>query len=505
MRLIDDFLNRITMYRLVLYMLIVTLAVAMGLGFLGKLAFNGWAILWCTLFLTAVSYITNKVFALVFEAPTNTESVYITALILALIITPANSFHGFVFLGWAAVLAQASKYILAVGKKHIFNPAAIAVVITAFGIGQSASWWVGNLSLAPIVAAGGLLVARKIRREDMVWYFLLGAAVTILAFTVARGNNVFSAMNTLLFHSSLLFFAFVMLTEPLTTPPTARGQIIYALLVGVLFAPQIHIGSIYSTPELALVVGNMFSFAVSPKIKMVLTAKERKEIAPGMYDFVFGIKRKINYKPGQYMEFTLAHPKTDDRGNRRYFTLASSPTEDTLRIGVKFYNPSSSFKKEMLGLDQHVPIVAAQLAGDFTLPEDTSLKLAFIAGGIGVTPFRSMMKYLTDTNQKRDVVLMYANKTAEEIVYKEVFDAAKAAIGAKTVYTITDAAKAPPGWTGEVGRIDAAMIQRQIPDYRERTFYVSGPHAMVTAYEETLQSLGVPRKQVVTDYFPGFA
>ena len=94
--------------------------------------------------------------------PTNVESTYISALILALIITPLQSYNDLWFLGWAAVLAMASKYILGIKGKHLFNPVAFAVALTYFTINQSASWWVGNATMLPFVLVGGLLVVRKI-------------------------------------------------------------------------------------------------------------------------------------------------------------------------------------------------------------------------------------------------------------------------------------------------------------------------------------------------------
>src|SRR5216683_995584 len=111
MKLIDNFLDRITMYRLVLYYLILLLVVALVFSFLKILSFNPLLLLFSTLFLVAVSWITNKVFAFTFKAPANVESVYISALILALIITPAQSLQDVIFLFWAAVLTMASKYI----------------------------------------------------------------------------------------------------------------------------------------------------------------------------------------------------------------------------------------------------------------------------------------------------------------------------------------------------------------------------------------------------------
>jgi ferredoxin-NADP reductase len=205
------------------------------------------------------------------------------------------------------------------------------------------------------------------------------------------------------------------------------------------------------------------------------------------------------------MEWTLGHPDPDSRGNRRYFTLASSPTEDTLRLGVKFYPESSSFKESMLGMDHDREIVASQLAGDFTLPRNPKQACVFIAGGIGITPFRSMIKYLIDRRQPRPIVLFYANRLVSDIVYRDVFDEAQRKLGIQTIYTLTDTRRVPVGWTGEVGRINARLISRYVPDYRHCLFYLSGPNAMVTAYEETLLGMGVGRGQIKKDFFPGFA
>ncbi|MDE2026269.1 MAG: FAD-dependent oxidoreductase, partial [Patescibacteria group bacterium] len=199
----------------------------------------------------------------------------------------------------------------------------------------------------------------------------------------------------------------------------------------------------------------------------------------------------------------LPHDKIDTRGNRRYFTIASSPTEESVHLGVKFNANGSSFKRALARMDGVTPIVASQLAGDFTLPSDQKEKLVFIAGGIGITPFRSMIKYCVDTKQNRSIVLFYANKLFSEIAYADVFEAART-IGIRTVYTLTDTQSVPSNWRGRTGRVTKQMIEEEIPDYRERTFYLSGPHAMVTGFEETLHSLGVSQIRIKKDFFPGF-
>ena len=116
-----------------------------------------------------------------------------------------------------------------------------------------------------------------------------------------------------------------------------------------------------------------------------------------------------------------------------------------------------------------------------------------------------MVKYLTDRHEHRNVVMLYANRCYEEIVYRDVFDAAQHAFNFRPVYILSDPSSAPRSWHGEVGRIDAAMIERQIPDYMERLFYVSGSPGLVQAVQGVLNELGVPDDHVKTDYFSGLA
>ena len=150
----------------------------------------------------------------------------------------------------------------------------------------------------------------------------------------------------------------------------------------------------------------------------------------------------------------------------------------------------SSFKRALAALRPGGTISVAQLAGDFVLPRSKKKKLAFIAGGIGVTPFRSMVGEMLTTGSARDAVLLYANKDLEDVAYRDFFDHATSAIGLKTVYT---------------NSIDAVMITQEIPDYRERMFFISGPRGMVVSFTQALKSLGVSSSHIKTDYFPGFA
>jgi ferredoxin-NADP reductase len=330
---------------------------------------------------------------------------------------------------------------------------------------------------------------------------------TTLAWSAIDGTPWRLAWRQDVLESPAWFLAFVMLTEPVTMPPTKRLQVLYGLLAGVLVVPQLHLGRHYLTPELALVIANAAMIPFRSHAKRVLYAERAFQIGPGLVDFVYRVSPPLAFQPGQYMEWTLDHDQADSRGKRRYFTLASSPTEALLRVGVKIEESGGSSFKHALAAhaSRRVPIVASLVSGDFTLPSDPDRKLAFIAGGIGVTPFRSMIKYLTDTGEDRDVVLLYANRRFEEIVYRNVFEAAEQTFRFRPVYVLSDPSTAPAFWRGEVGRIDSAMIARQIPDFDERLFYISGSPSLVQTTRSALRDLGVKPDQIKTDYFSGLA
>jgi len=507
LKIIDNFLNKTTMYRLVLYYLMALWMVALMLSLFGFLSYTPVSMIISLAILLAISYATNNIFSYVFKIPANVESIYITVFILALVITPALTPSEYIFLGWAGILAMASKYIFTIQHKHIFNPAAFALVITAFLLNQTASWWVGTLVMTPFVLIGGLVVVRKIKRIYLTLSFFVVALITILTFVFLRGGNVLNTLDKALLYSPLLFFTFIMITEPLTTPPSHFLRILYGALVGFLFAPQVHIGTLYFTPELALLFGNVFSYLVSPKKRLTLKLKKATQITSDTAEFAFDTDFPLHFKPGQYLEWTLGHDKVDSRGNRRYFTIASSPTEKELRLGVKFYPNGSSFKKALAYMDDGDIIIASQLSGDFVLPKNENKKLVFIAGGIGITPFRSMIKYLIDMKQKRDIVLIYSNKAEADIVYKDIFDQASQSqfLDLKTIYTFTNLKDGQKSGIGRRGFIDGKMILEEIKDWKERTFYISGSPSMVVGIEKIIKNLGLSGNHIKTDFFPGFA
>ncbi len=503
-RQIDNFLNSITMYRLVLYGLFGIAILSIVFGFLGVLPYTGLGYVGSLLIVCTSAYGANYIFSRLYKAPTNSESALITGLILFFILPPATRISDLGIFFLAGIIAMASKYILARGTKHIFNPAAAAATILFFTGITGADWWIGSLVMTPAVLIFGLLIVRKIRKFSMFFTFVTSSLVVMLTLGFINKVGLADLLTQAFTSWPLIFLGTVMLTEPLTTPPTRRHQMMYGGLVGGLFASQFHIGPVFSTPELALVVGNIFSYIVSPKDKLMLKFKQKLKVGSTVYEFIFESNKKLRFKAGQYLEWTLPHVHVDGRGNRRYFTIASAPTEDEVRLGVKVFDVSSSFKRALSAMQVGDPIAASQLSGEFTLPKNKKEKIVLIAGGIGVTPYRSMIKYLIDKGEKRDIVLLYACSSADDFAYKDLFDEATRKIGLKVVYIITNSKNVPQGWHGATGYIDASMLREYIEDYTSRKFYLSGPQKMVTSYYDTLIKMGLNRSNIVTDYFPGF-
>ena len=129
--------------------------------------------------------------------------------------------------------------------------------------------------------------------------------------------------------------------------------------------------------------------------------------------------------------------------------------------------------------------------------------LSLIAGGIGVTPFRSMIKNLSDKGERREITLFYSTKSPEEIAYVDIFEEAKN-LGLKTVYILSDKNSIPPNWPGESGLITKEMLEKNISEHKKCEYYLSGPNAMVESYKNMIKNTGVKTSQIHTDYFPGF-
>jgi ferredoxin-NADP reductase len=137
------------------------------------------------------------------------------------------------------------------------------------------------------------------------------------------------------------------------------------------------------------------------------------------------------------------------------------------------------------------------------LPKDLKTPLVLIAGGVGIAPFRSMIQYIIDKNLQANIILLYTNRTKADILFTDVFKRAESN-GVKTIYNLTDVQNAPADWQGSTGYVTAEKIQQLIPNYLTRFYYLSGPQLMVQNFEGELQKAGIAKKQIKTDFFPGY-
>lgn len=501
MNAIDAFLNRFTMYRLVVYVLAILSGLSVVFSLLGRIGTSPTELVISAAILLGGSYIADRALGKFLNIPTNMESALITGLILFLILQPATSMATGLALALAAVAGIASKFLLAWHGKHLFNPAAFGAALVSLTGLAATTWWIGNSVFWPFTLLLGLAIVRKIRRLPLFLVFA-GVTISVQAVVFISGHQeLASNMKQALIASPLLFLGTIMLTEPATMPPRRREQMVFGALIAVLYVMAWEIGPFIIYPEVALLLGNMYAYAVSPKFRVRLRLSEKRQISEYVYDYVFKPDRPFRFRPGQYLEWTLPGVSYDSRGNRRTFTIASSPTEFDVHLGVKFYEPASAYKRVLHEMVPGDVMYASQISGNFTLDNSVHEKLAFIAGGIGVTPFRSMVKYLTDNALHTDVVLLYVVGDAREFAYVEDFKAATA-VGVQMIPVVTDTAYQAAGVIS--AKVDEKVLTELIPDITERTCYVSGPPGMVDGYKHMLSAIGVRRANIRTDHFSGY-
>jgi ferredoxin-NADP reductase len=222
--------------------------------------------------------------------------------------------------------------------------------------------------------------------------------------------------------------------------------------------------------------------------------------------------RYLDYKAGQYAAMDL-ETKEDEEGPVRSFTIASSPTEkEFVLISTRIRN--TPFKKKLAKLEIGTPIKITAPVGNFVLPEDDNSEfIVFLSGGIGVTPFRSMVKYATDTNLPRRIVMFDSNRNVANILYKTEFDqCVEANNNLKVIYTITgedqkESSAAEYDWKGETGFINKKMMTKYMTndELKDSIFYICGPPGMLKAMQKLLQDdLQILGEMIKIEEFTGY-
>lgn len=214
--------------------------------------------------------------------------------------------------------------------------------------------------------------------------------------------------------------------------------------------------------------------------------------------FWFNPEEKLRFEPGQYVELSVPHSNVDNRGVTRWMSLSSTPAEPLLGVTTAFPAKSSSYKQALHALQPGDAVQFGSVLGDFILPKDRRLPLIFIVGGIGAAPVRSMIAWLKSQGEQRHIELLYSAGTRDELIFNDLFSSYV------TRYT-PSLTKSTPDWTGQTGRLTSSRVMSWISDHNNDALtYLSGPQGLIEPLFNELIVAGIPRAQLVLDYFPGY-
>jgi ferredoxin-NADP reductase len=233
---------------------------------------------------------------------------------------------------------------------------------------------------------------------------------------------------------------------------------------------------------------------------MKASVAEKREVAKGTLLVLFAVDYP-DYRPGSYFWVELPDRGDDDeKGLRRHISLVTSPTDEGV-VGLATRLRDTAFKRTLARLEVGDEVQVEEPKGSFLLPEDTSIPYVFVAGGIGITVFRSMLRFIRAEQLPYDVTLVYSNRDRESAAFLDELDELEREIpGLRVVLTMTDEEQ----WEGESRRIDPDMLRDHLGDLESKTFLVAGPPPMAEGVAEALKAAGVPEEQVLADKFSGY-
>jgi len=219
---------------------------------------------------------------------------------------------------------------------------------------------------------------------------------------------------------------------------------------------------------------------------------EKKKEAGDAVLHIFEPQEPLTWIAGQFLIYFLPHEDPDIRGRQRFFTISSAPFEKHVMLTTRIFAENrSSFKKALESLKPGDLVDVKGPDGDFIV-EDPNKNFVFIAGGIGITPYHSIIKQLDFEQQPLNIELLYANKT-DEFVFKEELEK-----------IVNEHPSFKIRYVTSPQHVDKNFIEQNIKDIPEKMFYVSGPEPMVESLYEMLKAMGIKEENIKTDYFPGY-
>jgi len=230
----------------------------------------------------------------------------------------------------------------------------------------------------------------------------------------------------------------------------------------------------------------------------------RQEVAEGTMSFYFDKPPDFEFKPGQYLDCSLIDPpETDDEGNIRSFSIASAPAEGNLMVATRMRD--TAFKRVLKRMPLGSQLKIDGPLGSFTLHGNASRPAVFLAGGIGITPFRSMIVKAIRERLAHHIALFYLNRRPEDSAFlQELQQIGSENQNCQIIGIMTKMEKSKRPWNGETGLIDKAMIARFVPNLAAPIYYIAGPPAMVTAMKETLIAARMNEDDIRSEDFAGY-
>jgi ferredoxin-NADP reductase len=238
--------------------------------------------------------------------------------------------------------------------------------------------------------------------------------------------------------------------------------------------------------------------------KFDTTLRSNETVAEGTMAFHFAKPAGFDFKPGQSMNVSIVDPpETDAKGNARTFSIVSAPHENELVIATRMRD--TAFKRVLKGMPAGGRVGLRGPAGLFTLDPADKRPAAFLAGGIGVTPFMSMLRDAAQSGLARDLWLFYSNRRPEDAAFlDEIMALPKRNPRIHFVGTMVEMDKSSRSWSGERGFLDRAMLERHLKSLAGNVYYIAGPPGLVEAMQKMLTGAGVAEDAIHTDEFIGY-
>jgi ferredoxin-NADP reductase len=239
-----------------------------------------------------------------------------------------------------------------------------------------------------------------------------------------------------------------------------------------------------------------------PPFKVSLRAN--KALCAGTTAFYFEKPKGFEFQAGQFANFTLLNPSdTDQEGNTRALSIASAPYEGNLMVATRVR--ATAFKRALISFPVGTELLLQGPYGSMTLPKNGARPAVLLAGGIGITPFRSLIWNATQSQSPRRMLLFYSVRVPEEATFlEELYEIERYNRHYKTICTVTQPEKVRMPWPGETGRISIEMLSKWIPDLSVPIYYIAGPPGMVTGVRQILIGSGIVEEDIRAEEFAGY-